>query len=43
VSIKNQLAYLIDEDCARGMQYVTIDGNNGNVKRKILWLYNDNN
>lgn len=39
VSIKNQLAYLSDEDCSRGMQYVTIDGDNGAVKRKIIWLY----
>lgn len=43
VSIKNQLAYLMDEDCARGMQYVTITESNGNVKRKIFWLYTDNN
>ena len=39
VSVKNQLSYLIDQDCARGIQHVTIDQNNGNVKRKIFWLY----
>ena len=43
VSVKNQLSYLIDKDCARGLQYIVIDQDNGKVKRKLFWLYNHNN